>query len=496
MKQRNFTILLAGVALAAVLSGCQKNPDSSIVKNKDFDKLIDQAKDENNGVSDTQQVAENYDTYKNSFSDESLGVSVNVDVQVDIPQTDKLSIFRVKQKNISQEFLHKIKEKFMSEDKLYDAAATDAQTKRTIEQSMKESKSQLDEAKQAIKDGEMEEEDLKVYQKEYDDTMKELEEQYETAPDKVDLENYKSDGKFHKTSEFKDKNDFYNWVYDLNENGEVFCGINKGENGIYKSLYAQNNENYGNCLRYRESRSGYIWNWSSMADVSIQGKEMYSGDGGEYMQFKENELTISEDDAKILADAFISEEGLDDYKMYSCEKKQSVEDLRNGGDATLDNIYLITYMRNINGAFVLPNSGKFQEGWQGQSYVKKVWPIEEIVIQVTDDGIIGVDYASPIETVDTVVEGATLKQFDEIKGIFENMVVAMYADEELKREIKVDSVKLGYAIISEEGTFDTGLLVPVWDFNGTVNDSGRIDETSIMTINAIDGTVIDRGLGY
>lgn len=128
--------------------------------------------------------------------------------------------------------------------------------------------------------------------------------------------------------------------------------------------------------------------------------------------------------------------------------------------------------------------------------MKKVWPIEEIAIQVTDDGIIGVDYASPIETVDTVVEGATLKQFDEIKGIFENMVVAMYADEELKREIKVDSVKLGYAIISEEGTFDTGLLVPVWDFNGTVNDSGRTDETSIMTINAIDSTVIDRGLGY
>lgn len=362
MKRRNFTILLAGVALAAVISGCQKNPDSSIVKNKDFDKLIDQAKDENNGVSDAQQVAENYDTYKNSFSDESLGVSVNVDAQVDIPQTDKLSIFRVKQKNISQEFLDKIKEKFMSDDEIYDAAAMDAQTKQTIEQSMKEAKSLLDEAKQAIKDGEMEE-DLKVYQKEYDDTMKELEEQYETAPDKVDLENYKSDGKFHKTSEFKDKNDFYNWVYDLNENEEVFCGINKGENGIYKSLYAQNNENYGNCLRYRESRSGYIWNWSSIADVSIQGKEMYSGDGGEYMQFKENELTISEDDAKTLADAFISEEGLDDYKMYSCEKKQSVEDLRNGGDATLDNIYLITYMRNINGAFILPNSGKFQEGW-------------------------------------------------------------------------------------------------------------------------------------
>lgn len=496
MKRRNFTILLAGVALAAVISGCQKNPDSSIVKNKDFDKLIDQAKDENNGVSDAQQVAENYDTYKNSFSDESLGVSVNVDAKVDIPQTDKMSIFRIKQKNISQEFLDIIKEKFMGNDKVYDAAATDAPTKQTIEEDMKQAKIALDEGKQAVKDGDEPEENLKTYQNEYDEDMKKFEKQYETAPDKVNIEDYKSDGKFHKTSELKDKNDFYEWAYELNENGEIFCGINGAENGIYKCLHAQNNENYGNCLRYRQSNTGYIWNWTSLSDVFIKGKEIYSGDAEELLSFKENELTISEDDAISQAEAFMKEEGLDEYKMYSCEKKQSVEDLRKGEGDILDNIYLITYMRNINGAFVLPNSGKFQEGWQGQSYVKKFWPIEEIAIQVTDDGIIGVDYASPIETVDTVVEGATLKQFDEIKGIFENMVVAMYADEELKREIKVDSVKLGYAIISEEGTFDTGLLVPVWDFNGTVNDSGRIDETSIMTINAIDGTVIDRGLGY
>lgn len=32
------------------------------------------------------------------------------------------------------------------------------------------------------------------------------------------------------------------------------------------------------------------------------------------------------------------------------------------------------------------------------------------------------------------------------------------------RSIKVDRVVLGYARVSEANSYDTGLLVPVWDF--------------------------------
>ena len=112
-----------------------------------------------------------------------------------------------------------------------------------------------------------------------------------------------------------------------------------------------------------------------------------------------------------------------------------------------------------------------------------------------------------MEIVETVVEQASMKSFEEIKDIFEQMVVvtnALGSDEEDKVTIDIDREVLRYTRISERDSFDTGLLVPVWDFMGK-NLSEKPDaifgvisseDTCIMTINAIDGTVIDRELGY
>ena len=64
--------------------------------------------------------------------------------------------------------------------------------------------------------------------------------------------------------------------------------------------------------------------------------------------------------------------------------------------------------------------------------------------------------------------------------------------------INIDSVKLRYTRISEKDSFDTGLLVPVWDFIGTKTDQygNEVHGAILMSINAIDGSVIDRNLGY
>lgn len=65
---------------------------------------------------------------------------------------------------------------------------------------------------------------------------------------------------------------------------------------------------------------------------------------------------------------------------------------------------------------------------------------------------------------------------------------------------------LGYSRIYDPATdCDTGLMVPVWDFIGgfdaitddyNVKNNGEYSNQSFMTINAIDGTIIDRELGY
>ena len=132
-----------------------------------------------------------------------------------------------------------------------------------------------------------------------------------------------------------------------------------------------------------------------------------------------------------------------------------------------------------------------------------LWTAEDIAVFVNDDGIVGFDYMTPLTVTETVVEKSTLKNFDEIKDIFEQMVVTMNAVEseeamEGNVTIDIDSVKLRYTRISEKDSFDTGLLVPVWDFIGTKTDQYgyEVQNAVIMSINAIDGSVIDRSLGY
>jgi hypothetical protein len=110
---------------------------------------------------------------------------------------------------------------------------------------------------------------------------------------------------------------------------------------------------------------------------------------------------------------------------------------------------------------------------------------------------------TPLSVDETVVDSANIKSFDEIKKIFEEMVVIKSANNPQLEDdeavtVNIDNIRLVYARISEEDSFDTGLLVPIWDFQGSVqNQSGnKIVDGSVISINAIDGSVVDWSLGY
>ena len=108
-------------------------------------------------------------------------------------------------------------------------------------------------------------------------------------------------------------------------------------------------------------------------------------------------------------------------------------------------------------------------------------------------------YLTPLSVDETVVEKTSIKLFQDIKDTFEQMVVIENAveGEEGTVSIEVTDVKLVYTRISEKDSFDTGLIVPVWDFEGRMIDEyGQEVTGNILSINAIDGTVINRDLGY
>lgn len=521
MKKRR---VLFVTMMALMLTGCQENPESSIVVNKEMDKLIDQAQETGGGMED---IAGEYETYQAEISDESLKVTVNVDAKVDVPQVDKMSVLRVQQTPITQEFLDKVIDELVGDETLYNGGVLSVRTRDEVAADIQYYKTELANIEQ------IEEVNREGFRNEYQRALTRLQEEYESAPSEVQWEGNESDGLIHTAEKMNDtyaNNEFYTWQYSLNPNGEVFYGASDGKDGNNISLFVQNNESYGNCLRYRSSKNGYeftanayvaasnlkdsmaggLWKTDEDTDDSVTAQQYWEkmGDASvEMVEYTNEPTTISEKEALEIADEFMEKIGLAEEFKYDegglyCE----ILDIRSGGDGNgfgYRKEWILRYSRNINGVFVtFENAGKHEEGWNGNDYVKRDWPIECIEFRITDEGIVGFDYNAPLTIVETVVDNSNMKSFDEVRATFEKMAVVANAEELIAEnsdgtEINVDRVILGYVRISEADRYDTGLFVPVWDFMGTITDSyGVQNQGSVLAINAIDGSVIDRAVGY
>lgn len=518
MRKKKIAIALLTVMMVS-LSGCAENPDTSVVQNKNMDSMIEKAESTEetaNNYEDVVEELEKTSNYKTEIADESLGVTVSVDADVVIPETDKLSVFRVSQKDISQEFLDKVRSELTPDVTYYDGNVLDIQTKADLAREI-----QLIEDNMAVvgKNGIPDQETADSYNEEYKQIISELEQQYESAPDKIgDLSLYLSDNTLHSAADNYNKNNgdaFYEWYYSLNPNGENYYGISDGKDGNYRSLFVQNNPDYGNCLRFQTSKNGYVFNTSVLVDdISLDqpatGKKKTETDETDIniIVHEEEEVTISEEEARTKADRLMNNLGLTDYaycegglyfqmldlRWKSIEDKQLEEEGYN-----YRKVYKFMYMRNIDGIFVDNRAGsKLVDEWQGDSYVKKLWGNEAVIVYVNDDGIAGFNYCSPISIDEQVVENASIQSFDEIKDVFERMVVIdNAATDGEKVSIDISSVELVYARISEKDNFDAGILVPIWDFKGKkIDEYGMETEGSVISINAIDGSVIDWELGY
>ena len=131
---------------------------------------------------------------------------------------------------------------------------------------------------------------------------------------------------------------------------------------------------------------------------------------------------------------------------------------------------------------------------------------ESIQVYIDDTGIVGFRWASPQDVCNVAVEDSSLLSFDEMMKVFTGtfLVANQWSNSSAQLVFHVDKIRLGYTRVREEGVYDKGLLVPAWDFYGEVvfDTGGEIPESrsmydeSMFTINAIDGSIIDRQQGY
>lgn len=172
-------------------------------------------------------------------------------------------------------------------------------------------------------------------------------------------------------------------------------------------------------------------------------------------------------------------------------------------DAYFHNVpcYVFFLTRTVNGISETPTGAT-----QRTDEYDKPWGYESIRIVVDRDGVAGLEYLNPYTVKEIVLEQTNLLPFSEIESRFMKMITVYKNNlmeesfETYRYEYVITGIRLGLVSI-EEAYATSGLLVPVWDFMGykiCTYEDGSTDICysaelhSFLTVNAVDGSIIDR----
>ena len=174
---------------------------------------------------------------------------------------------------------------------------------------------------------------------------------------------------------------------------------------------------------------------------------------------------------------------------------------RNGDDYG----HRLYYERSVDGIRI--TSVAQQGAEDAEELHNPVLPYEKLWIDVGEKGIFDVHWENPIDITGMIEEDCELLPFDKIMDIFGTIAPLTIQNTEYERNnnLYIDHAVLGYMCLQKRGDPTDYRLVPVWDFFGerTIGPerygkrgSGEDYDLSLLTINAIDGTIIDRTYGY
>lgn len=175
-------------------------------------------------------------------------------------------------------------------------------------------------------------------------------------------------------------------------------------------------------------------------------------------------------------------------------------------DAPRRGMYEFMFTRGVNGAAITFTNDEGMASSADPNAAARPWPYERLRMFIDDEGIFALQWDSPYTVTEIQNEGATLLPFDKIAEVFELMIVVKNeqpgnsAIAAYQQTIEIKEIRLGLMRVKEKNVRGSGVLVPVWDFFGTQTFGnitiGQDGYQSLLTINAVDGGIIDRELGY
>ena len=468
-------------------AGCQKTPESPIVVGKDYEKMIEQAvSGEKTDDSATQQTGEKADasvaqqigaierySIEEPLKSASGDLEVHIDAEVVVPSVSALTTAKVNRYAFTEKECAQYISALFGGQKTYSGEVLIS--KEGMQEQLLEFKKQFametDEEKKAQIQGSIEKYEMVL------GTMPEGEGLVETPVEFSKLDT---------------------------GNVDTIFLVSDGSDGIYRSVQVRNDhelKSYGLIYEATQGTHPYMVEmWSASTTAGIKHGTAEYGDPNALP-----DPNKSEAEAIAEADDMLSQMGITDF---SCKDADVIFGNING---KVQKAYQLSYTRKIGDVafnYTSGNSAAFGSGEQvddGKGGYVSVWNDEKMTFFIADYGILRFEWVNPYGVMNVVTENTAMKDFESIMEVFKKMIMVVNADvpEGIMNKIEISRIELGLMRVLEPNSLDTGVVVPVWDFYGTLHvDSDGEKWTWIdlnepfLTINAIDGSIIDRIAGY
>ncbi len=129
-----------------------------------------------------------------------------------------------------------------------------------------------------------------------------------------------------------------------------------------------------------------------------------------------------------------------------------------------------------------------------------LWDPEYCSVRVAEGELVSLSWNNPSVITAVENENVAVLPWEEIEEIFKKQMDYLLTASDssvffrLAEEVSITRIEFGLVKLLKKDSTDEYQLVPAWNFFG-VSDNWQI-ENCFLTINAIDGSVIDRGLMY
>ena len=492
-KSAGFTAILLTIIMiiGCFTTACQPTPEGLIVQNK-ADEELKEAISVTAEPTTQQNTEEPEETIRitQSATNEAGTIAVNIDADVTLPNISKIPVAYIEPIDLNQSQVEKILYAFFGNSELYEVVATKAD----IEQQIIDMKRVLEDD-EALLNSDMADAtgitDLAELRKMQEVKIEKRKEKLQDAP-----------------------NERTSLSYDVSSEEFIYASIHTNKDYMGYFTYANDSSKYVYCTAFGGERATSVRKLNTLASTQI---DINNGDV-EYSNAKQSAINMINDmgiEGVELGEAYLSMDYTGVFMENDTQETPGVTSDREFyvfcferviGDGAIDYTFYSATGTDDEYDDMLSYE-KIQVWVEGDNITQFAWVSPFTVKEITNDNVaISIDYD---QAVSLMYQQAYVLYGDLWNGLLKDMVV------------NIDKVEFALTRIKEINTCNY-LVIPVWKFYGDL--TGRLTDEAIskgyygnsddyipiedwyinhenpmrniITINALDGTLIDMAKGY